>query len=66
MAETPDVELPEQLRSLALHVDEKPESLATNDKTLAETALAATKYLFDLGALQSYTVAPIYSHAIQA
>ena len=66
MAETSDVELPEQLRSLALHVDEKPESLATNDKTLAETALAATKYLFDLGARQSYTIVLICLHATQA
>lgn len=60
MAETADVELPEQLQALATLVDEKPESLASNDKTLADTALAAAKYLFDLGAPECWAVAPVY------
>ncbi|KZV71322.1 Mpp10 protein [Peniophora sp. CONT] len=58
MAETPDVELPEQLRFLATLVDERPESLASNDKNLADTALAAAKYLFDLGVASEEKSAP--------
>lgn len=44
-----DVKLPSELDALTKTIEAKPQALASADKEIYDTALAAAKYIFDIG-----------------
>lgn len=48
-SEEEDIKLPLELDALTKKIEAKPEALASSDKEIHEAALAAAKYIFDLG-----------------
>ena len=51
--EEEEIVLPEQLATLSLRLDDKPESFAFGNKDIQVAALQAAKYVFDLGTSKS-------------